>query len=48
MDLQELLEMNIEVANHFIAPQVQLPPIMKDMMQSLIELNQDKLNELNQ
>lgn len=48
MDLQELLEMNIEIATHFVAPQVHLPPIMKNMMQRLIELNQDKLNELNQ
>lgn len=48
MDLQELLEMNIEIATQFVAPQVQFSPIMKGMMQRLIELNQDKLNELNQ
>ena len=46
MDLQELLEMNIEIANLINAPQVNLPPIIKGLVQKLINENEAKLEEL--
>lgn len=46
MDLQELLEMNIEIANLINAPQVNLPPIIKGLVQKLINENEAKLKEL--
>ena len=46
MDLQELLEMNIEIANLINAPQVNLPPIIKGLVQKLINENEAKLKEI--
>jgi len=48
MKLQELLEMNIEVAKLLNAPQVQLPPVMKGLLDKLIKENEAKLKELEQ
>ena len=47
MDLQELLEMNIEIANLLNAPQVELPPIMKGLIQKLLNENEAKLKEIS-
>ena len=47
MDLQELLEMNIEIANLLNAPQVELPPIMKGLIQKLLNENKAKLKEIS-
>ena len=46
MDLQELLEMNIEIANLLNAPQVQLEPVMKGLIEKLIKENEAKLEEI--
>ena len=48
MELQELLEMNIEIANLLNAPQVRLPPIMKELIEKLIKENEAKLEEIGE
>ena len=48
MDLQELLEMNVEIATLLNAPQVQLPPIMKGLIQKLLDENEVKLKEISE
>jgi len=48
MDLQELLEMNIEIANLLNAPQVQLEPILKGLIENLIKENEAKLEEISE
>ena len=48
MELQELLEMNSEVAKLLNAPQVQLPPIMKGLIQKLLDENKAKLKEISE
>ena len=47
MDLQELLEMNIEIANLINTPQVNLPPMIKVLVQKLIDENKSKLEEIS-
>jgi len=48
MELQELLEMNIEIATLLNAPQVQLPPVMKGLVEKLIKENEAKLKEIGE
>jgi len=48
MELQELLEMNIEIATLLNAPQVQLPPVMKGLIEKLIKENEAKLKEISE
>jgi hypothetical protein len=48
MELQELLEMNIEIGNLINAPQVNLPPIIKGLVQKLINENEAKLEEISE
>ena len=48
MDLQELLEMNIEIGNLLNAPQVQLEPVMKGLIEKLIKENEAKLEEISE
>jgi hypothetical protein len=48
MDLQELLEMNIEIGNLLNAPQVQLPSLMKGLIENLIKENEAKLEEISE
>lgn len=48
MGLQELLEMNIEIATLLNAPQVQLPPILKGLIQKLLDENEAKLKEISE
>jgi len=48
MDLQELLEMNIEIANLLNAPQVRLEPILKGLIEKLIKENEAKLEEISE
>jgi len=48
MELQELLEMNIEIANLLNAPQVKLQPTMKGLIENLIKENEAKLEEISE
>jgi len=47
MELKELLEMNIEIAELINAPQVNLPPMIKGLIEKLLEENKKKLKEIS-
>lgn len=46
MEMHELLKMNVNIGNLVKSPQVDLPPIIRDLVNKLVVENEAKIKEL--